>query len=722
MKTYQHQFGFKQKTLVVALVASFGSVHAGDAEVAPLIKPDTASVSVGAVAATGDQKDRALLGQYNGFGKNSGGVLLDFDYVTREDATGTWFTAKGLDLTTEDREISVTKEKQGDWKFSGEYSEQVRHEPRALNTSMQGIGSAVLTVNTLAATGAGSDNILDLKRRNATVGLEKWVSTNFLLEASVKSERKDGARLSGVGAYCGPSMSTTTCPSLSGALLLLPEPIDSTTLQVDAKASYIGKNYNLTAGYYGSVYNNNNSSLRIGAFNNNLIDLAGGAVTPGTGANTLGGLLMQPIALAPDNQAHQIYLSGTYALTPTMRANFKYEVTHATQEQNFADGGLVAVAGLPANLGGVVDTTLTQLGLTARPLPKLSLAGNVRLEDVNDKTPQALYGGAYSNATNSSSKVNSKAQATYAFPDDLKGTLGVEYAWVKRDLPAAGSSVLIIPGSSLTAVREFTNEITYRAELRKPVTETLNASMGFSRSNRDGSRWVDLTNYQLLSNGAVYSATGAFPSTMMDRDRDQWRLNADWTASDRVSLQFYVADGRDSYSAPTLKGLHSNSVNNYGVDGSLILTKDWKATGYFSYGEQSIHVDHNAGYVATLRDKSTNVGLGVAGKLSSQWNVGADVSYTDDRNIYELGSGNTLAPGVLPDVSYRVVALKLYGKYAIQKNADFLFDLVHQNVKFDEWAWGSGAVPFAYSDNSTVTLQANQSVTYLGVKYVYRFK
>ena len=125
MKTYQHQFGFKQKTLVVALVASFGSVHAGDAEVAPLIKPDTASVSVGAVAATGDQKDRALLGQYNGFGKNSGGVLLDFDYVTREDATGTWFTAKGLDLTTEDREISVTKEKQGDWKFSGEYSEQV---------------------------------------------------------------------------------------------------------------------------------------------------------------------------------------------------------------------------------------------------------------------------------------------------------------------------------------------------------------------------------------------------------------------------------------------------------------------------------------------------------------------------------------------------------------------------------------------------------------------
>ncbi len=52
----------------------------------------------------------------------------------------------------------------------------------------------------------------------------------------------------------------------------------------------------------------------------------------------------------------------------------------------------MGLTGAPAgvsSLGGVMDTNLAQFGLTARPMPGLTLLANVRYEDKNDKTPLA---------------------------------------------------------------------------------------------------------------------------------------------------------------------------------------------------------------------------------------------------------------------------------------------------------------------------------------------
>jgi len=76
----------------------------------------------------------------------------------------------------------------------------------------------------------------------------------------------------------------------------------------------------------------------------------------------------------------------------------------------------------------------------------------------------------------------------------------------------------------------------------------------------------------------------------------------------------------------------------------------------------------------------------------------------------------------LPDVRSRLTNLKLFGKYALEKVADIQVDLVHQRAKLDEWTWAYGGVPFAYSDNSSVTLQTAQNVTYIGARYIYKLK
>jgi hypothetical protein len=105
----------------------------------------------------------------------------------------------------------------------------------------------------------------------------------------------------------------------------------------------------------------------------------------------------------------------------------------------------------------------------------------------------------------------------------------------------------------------------------------------------------------------------------------------------------------------------------------------------------------------------------VIGKLPKGREVGGDLLVMNDSNRYQLSGG-------LPDVTYRVTRLKLYGKYAVDKNSDIRVDALFQHTKLDEWTWGYNGVPFAYSDNTTVSLQPNQSATFIGATYIYRLK
>ena len=119
--------------MALAVLAALSPAHADD-DISVLIKPDLATVGVGIGAANGDSQDRSLFGQYNGMRNNGTNLLLDFDYIRRDDATGTWTTLKGINLGLDSRELGFSRQKQGDWKFSGEYSELVRVNPHTINT------------------------------------------------------------------------------------------------------------------------------------------------------------------------------------------------------------------------------------------------------------------------------------------------------------------------------------------------------------------------------------------------------------------------------------------------------------------------------------------------------------------------------------------------------------------------------------------------------------
>ena len=704
MKRSKKQFGFNKKLLALSVLAAIGLAHADEDEIAQLIKPGS-SISVGLGNAVGNSQNRTIFGQYNGLRKDSASILLDIDLIKRDDAAGLWTTFQGKNLGLDDREMRFSQNKQGDWKYSVEYSELVHRDPRTINTGVLNAGTTTPTVMSLVTPGTGTDLNLDTKRKAVSLDGGKWLTPNLLFEASAKNEDRDGARLSGTGITCGNTvLSSIPCTTTTGAMLMLPEPVNSTTRQFEAKLNYSGDKFMVTGGYYGSFFTNANGSLNP-TVSGNLYNPNGTSFDPA--ATGLSNYLQQPVALPPDNQAHQLYVTGSYAVTPKAHATFKFSHTHATQNDDFGRMGLTGGPAGVGNLGAVLDSNVAQIGMTARPIAKLTVLGNLHYENKTDKTPLALYDGAYTNDLNSSKRLTGKLEGSYRLPDNFRATLGVDYASVHRNLPVSTAAVLNATLPPLSGLREDTRELGYRAELRRSMSETLNAAISYLHSQRDGGSWLNID---------PISTAGIYPSTMLDRNRDKVRLSADWMPIEKLSLQFMLEDGKDSYTAPSNKGLRDTGMTSWGMDAALSMSRKWKLTGYVNQSRQTLHVDH-LGYLAELEDANTSFGVGVVGKPTHKLELGGNLSYMNDDNRYAL---NTVSG--FPDVTYRVTTLKLYGKYAVKKNADVRVDLLHQRAKLDEWTWGYNGTPFAYSDNTTVTMQPNQRVTFLGASYVYKFR
>lgn len=740
--------------ILLALAAAAASAPAlaqQSPEVTALAKPDS-SASVGVVGASGDEHDRTIFGQYNGLRENDFNLLLDFDYVMRNDGTGQWTVIRGRNLGLDSREVGITLQKQGNWRLSADYSELVHHEIRTINTAMVGAGTTTPSIVRLGTAGTGSDVDLSLKRKGLGLGGDLWISKNMQLEVTFKNEDKDGARMWARGYDCASYVCTTTqnATNTKWALIPVPEPVNFNTKQIDARFNYIGEKFLLSAGYYGSFFTNSNGNVAPivpNQLNNAVLfpntglatlDPAAAAGQFPTGGTSLQNVLQSPMALYPDNQAHQLYVSGNYAFTPKTRSTFKLAYTHATQNADFLGMGLTGAPAGRTDLGGVLDTTLAQFGITARPMPKLSLVGDVRYEKRDDKTPSARYNVEnttfWNNGHVTNERTAAKGEASYQLPSATRATVGIDYERITRELPttmtADPATGVIIAG--ITGLRGQTDEITYRGELRRSISETFTGSLGLGHSERTGSDWYSLagaTYGQILSYNQIYNRTGTFPFNIADRKRDKAKVTAEWLALDALSLQFIGEYGKDTYDPPSQNSQREGTMNLMSLDAAYAFSEKWKLTAYGSVGNQTMQEADRPAYIADTKNRSTAAGLKLDGKLTGVIDVGAGVTYVEDVTEYKLApdsasSANNIAQNAvgLPNVKFNQTWLTMYGRYALNKQSDIRVDLWHVISKLNEWSWNYNGLPFTYSDNTTLTMNPSQQVTFVGARYFYKFQ
>jgi hypothetical protein len=570
----------------------------------------------------------------------------------------------------------------------------------------------------------GSDVELKLKRTAIGFSGDKWFTPEIQFELSFRNEEKKGARLFGRAGLASSDMAfqpanatTSTVPSIAGggvvnpnggwAVLLTPEPINSVTRQLEAKLNFNRDKLALTGGYYGSFYVNSNGSMSPnvpGTLNRGALWTActppgtgAAAGTGGAGCSTVQQLASSAVALPPDNQAHQVYVSGNYAFTDTTKSTFKASYTHATQNESFTGMGLTPAAAAPASLGGVVDTTLMHLGLTMRPMQDLSVNGSFRYEDRADKTPIAVYntngltGNALNNTTNwpsgSQTRTTLKLDGIYRLQNGYSVTLGGDWEQKKSPLPPSNTALF----AAQVLFRPALTEYGVHSELRKALSETVNGALGVEFKQRRGkdSEWVTSSGSTSLTppnamvpfdpNAAVSctvntagttwtcansAANRVLPIMYMDRDRTKVRGNLDWEATEKLSLQTVVEHTQDNYlrafptmvsgtgatqaaaqtaaqaalavtqDIPTTPGARVIIGDSLSLDSSYIVSDDWRLNVFGSRSFNRWNVN-KASLGDDTRNTADTAGLALNGMLNSSLTVGVELLMTRDTTTFK---------------------------------------------------------------------------------------
>lgn len=644
-------------------------------------------------------KDRPQAGIYDGMRDDGAYLLLDADVLKRDDATGTWMGLKIRNLGLDSRELSGQWQRQGDIGVSLEYSRIPRDYQWGINSGVQGLGTTRQTVPVAPGTapGTGANVELGVVRDRYGIKFFKRLTEGLNFNVSFRNEEKEGMRHWSRG----------------GAAEFAAEPIDYTIRLFEATLTYSRGPLQLSGGYYGTSFDNAN----------NLVV---------TSLSTNAAATTYNLTLPLDNKSHEFFVNGGYNFTPTTRGTFKASYSKATQNETlpttalagvlvWPNAGQVPIAGAPMNLNGRLDTTHLEAGLTSKPMKDLSIVANLRYRNFEDKTPLVMVaaagGGVWNTPWSYKNKVG-KLEATYRMAQGYSLLGGLEYSSQDRWVPSVGTIYL--------PFRAELDETTYRVQLRKSMSETVNGSIGYMHSKRDGGSYT-------FTGDPIED--GVNPLNISNRKRDKWRAMVDWSPTERVTLQFVAENSRDKYSGLPF-GLQKGDAELYSVDGSFQLSKDWSLNAWISIDDTTAKETTQQNALVTknndLTEKGTSFGLGFRGKAFAKLKLGGDLEQFRSKNGYNQTHNGALAANTTPipgDITNKMLRLKLFAEYPIQKNADLRFDLIHEVWKTDDWSWmlfpATGPIPFTYAaanDGTTVTVNPKQNSTFLGVRYRYRFE
>jgi MtrB/PioB family decaheme-associated outer membrane protein len=665
MNRRTHSHAFPLTAIAAALAAACAPAWPAEVELNDARPISTVSIGLGFV-----DSDNQRFGQYSGLRDQGAYGLLGLDFIRRNDDTGTWLKLTGRNLGLDSRELRFEHNRQGNWGYFIEYGETPRHNPFAISTRLAGVGTSVQTIN-----GTPAPYSLDLSTERETfkLGFDKWLPRGFDVQVRFHNEEKDGARQWGQGT--------------NNNIRFLTDPINQTTRQLEVLVGFTGERLQLSGGYYGTDFTNHNTAL-----------------------NVVGGIAGQtPMALPPGNQSHQFNLAGGYQFTPTTRGTFKVAQGRLTQNEAFIVPAALSGRG---DLGGRIDTTLVQMGLTARPLPKLSLLANVRHEDRHDRTPIAQYntpGGTQNgfNEPRSFRTTTGKVEAGYALAHGFRAIGGVEY----------DERIRSIAPVRVVSHRDQTQEMSYRAELRRSMSETVTGGIAYIHSDRNGSPF-----YTTRTNAGALGSNLIAPLHLADRERDKIRLSVNWQPLEPLTLQFFADKAKDRYDSrdPANLGPRSGKGELYSVDAGYTFSEKLQATAWYSYNDNRAVQATRSGtdWIADLRNRGNAFGLGLNGKPLPRLEVGADLSHSDIVDKYGQSPVTVLAVANLPDVTTRLTTMKLYARYAVQKNAGVRLNYIYDRYSTNDWGWSN----WAYSDGTRVIEQPDQKVHFIGASYYYRWQ
>jgi MtrB/PioB family decaheme-associated outer membrane protein len=577
---------------------------------------------------------------------------------------------------------------------------------------------------------------VDTKRQKIDGGLSFILSPTLSVNVAARHEEKDGTKLTGA-AFGG----------FKGALL--PEPISSTTDNLEAGFRYADGKARLSIGYSGSFYRN---------------DIKGWfADTPFTNSTVAGaGVLNNRIEMngAPSNQMHQLTLSGGYAFSPTTKLAVSGSESRMTQNQSFAyqsgPGWNVPVSSPDAK---EIQTKFLAK-LTMRPVTDLFLSAAYKYDYRDSKTPVntfliaqydgiALPGSTAINNNINNVPINRKQQQFIVDGDYSLGrgqVIAAGYQWEQIDRTADAAVNPVSHEVQTPWLSEKTTEHTVKIDYRNTMVENVSVQVGYARSERRASNYEEpeLIPSTGSANIGLYQELPGFRQFYLaDRNRDKVRGALNFQASDALSLQASVDYLNDKY--PSQYGVQESTGWALNFDATHAVSDNLSFNLFVTYEDMkarqnslSIAVERTTtlGVVAqphtsctpypnnpstyipadyytdpcrqwseTQADKVTTVGTGFKwnGLMGGRLALSGNVVYSRAVTPISFTGGTYFSNGLagtaglntfivaqnMPDSISEMYDLRLGARYTLSKSSALRFDYLYRHLKSNDALYDS---------------------------------
>jgi len=791
---------FARRALVLALQAALAAAVPAAALAADGDEADPrVRESVVEVGALNVSKDSAKFGEYNGLDNKGVHAIGNFAiYGGDGDAGAFRWRLFGSNLGLDTRNVVGEIGTQGLWRFTASYDEIPHRISDSFLTLWNGAGSTTLTLPsgypaastrlavtntaggilanwnniqtpnaTATTTGGGPAFVIPANMHEFDVGTQRKIgkatasyifAPGWEVKGSVRREDKDGTKLTGVNIG-----------RFSGVSAILPEPISSTTDIFELGLAHANPVWHFNVSYYGSIYRND---VKLWTVEN-------------AGANNavLGNIAR--LQSYPDNEMHQINLSGGYKFSPTTRLTLVGTYSRLTQDSTFIDPppGSTWVVPTTSPHAKVINTyVLTRF--TTKVMPQLNLNASYKFEQRDNKTPIFNFlttggdaPGASTQFTNT--PLNRRLQN---YNVDLDYSLGrgqgvkLEYEYEQISRTA---------NSDDTPFRsDKTYDDTIRVEYRRTLADTVTGRVSYAHSKRRVKEYEEgnprPTNPPSPLPAADPALTGFEQFFLADRDRDKIRSQVNFDAAQNLSFSGKLDYNRDSY--PAQYGLKESKSWVASLDASLAVSENLSINAFYTYEDMRMQLDSLAiarGLTSTTlvphvsgppcapytnaantlpadyftdpcrqwsenqSDKVHTIGLAFLykGLMGGRLVLAGDATYAravtpigvTGGTYYSNGVPNSatanffIAAANFPDITSTMTDLRLAATYAIDSRSAVRVAYQYRRLKSSDWQYD------AYTNSALGVLAIpgylgpgmtapNYNVNVVGVSYIYRFR
>jgi len=619
--------------------------------------------------------DAYKFGRYNGMQTDGVFVVGDIKIKSFEE-NGDFWNLRATNLGLESRYLKAEGGTQGKYQFSLEYDELPNYKSNTVQSPYLGIGSNDLTLpagfDITDMDADLNDFELKTKRERIKVGAMFIPTKHWQFDIDFSRSNKQGVDATGASIA---SSSSQVIGNTSTSLVA--KPIDQDTDLINATVSYAGDEGQVDLKYHVSLFKNNYDSM---TWDNAhpLAPTSAGPLPPSGG-----------MSLAPDNEFHQLSLTGGYTLPYKTRLTGFLAMGRMTQNQGFdpytVNTSLTGSALPSDSLDGEVWMSNAQLKLAARPSRKLRLNMELLYKERDNKTSVNTYDYIVldsHNAINEDGSPKSVTNRPYSYKNNRFNLLA-NFRFNSLSNIRGGYKYNNMKRNYVDVEREETDERTIFVKWKVKAHSTVDFSLLGETSDRDGSEY----------NSAVGENPAMRKYHLADRVQDKVAATLDIMATEKLFLSATTEYNNNEYSESTV-GLTDSSQPVYTIDFTYQPTHNISTYGYYTNEVmESTQVSEDVSPSATqiweadFEDTFNTVGIGAKISDLGKWDIGVDLTYSESDGVIEMT--DLKVPGTevqYPDTKTELSSAQIWTRYQHNKQLGYKLGLAYEKYNADNWA------------------------------------